>query len=284
MANLSIEIVDSDYKQLEEFCSQTGISKDSLVNVLLKNTLKNGAIPFKISLDKKNNIKQKLEALDSNLLTELLSNEDIFIITTILSKLPTHKAASIIDSFQPEIQVKVIEAISKGLSISEELQEAIIDYITKKAEAKLIDNEIFVGGIENTTEILNLVKRATEKNIIETLEEKNQILAEEIKKRIFVFEDITILDDRSTQKVLREVDALELAKALKNADENVKDKIFKNMSKRTAEMLKEEMEFMGPVRLKDVEEVQMKFVSIIRRLEDSGEIVIARSAEDTMII
>lgn len=284
MANLSIEIVDSDYKQLEDFCSQTGISKTSLVNVLLKNTLKSGAIPFKISSEKKPSIKQKLEIIDPKVLVEVLSNEDIFIITTILSKLPTHKAASIIDSFQPEIQVKVIEAISKGLSISEELQEAIIDYITKKAEAKLIDNEIFVGGIENTTEILNLVKRATEKNIIKTLEEENQILAEEIKKRIFVFEDIVILDDRSTQKVLREVDALELAKALKNADENIRDKIFKNMSKKAATMLKEDIEFMGPVRLKDVEEAQMKILSIIRRLEDSGEIVIARCPEDTMII
>lgn len=283
MANLSIEIVDSDYKQLEEFCSQTGISKDSLVNVLLKNTLKNGAIPFKISSEKKSYKKEKLETIDLNLLTEILSNEDVFIITTILSKLPTHKAASIIDSFQPEIQVKVIEGISKGLTISEELQEAIIDYITKKSEAKLFNNEIFVGGIENTTDILNLVKRATEKNIIETLEEKNQILAEEIKERIFVFDNITILDDRSTQKVLREVDALELAKALKNADENIRDKIFKNMSKKTAAMLKEDIEFMGPVRLKDVEEAQMKILAIIRRLEDTGEIVIARSAEDTMI-
>lgn len=250
----------------------------------MKNTLKNGSIPFKISSEKKSHIKEKLEALDSNLLTEILSNEDIFIITTILSKLPTHKAASIIDSFQPEIQVKVIEAISKGLTISEELQESIIDYITKKSEAKLFNNEIFVGGIENTTDILNLVKRATEKNIIETLEEKNQILAEEIKKRIFVFEDITILDDRSTQKVLREVDDLELAKALKNADENIRNKIFKNMSKKTTTMLKEDIEFMGPVRLKDVEEAQMKILAIIRRLEDTGEIVIARSAEDTMII
>ena len=109
-------------------------------------------------------------------------------------------------------------------------------------------------------------------------------MAEEIKKRMFVFEDIVLLDDRSIQRVLREVDQNELAKALKNVDPEVQDKIFKNMSKRSAAMLKEEMEFMGPVRLKDVEEVQQKVVSTIRRLEESGDVVIARSGEEEMIV
>ena len=109
-------------------------------------------------------------------------------------------------------------------------------------------------------------------------------MAEEIKKRMFVFEDIVLLDDRSIQKVLREVDNADLAKALKNVDTEVQDKIFKNMSKRSSSMLREEMEFMGPVRLKDVEEIQQKIVSTIRRLEEAGEIVIARSGEDEMVV
>ena len=101
---------------------------------------------------------------------------------------------------------------------------------------------------------------------------------------MFVFEDIVMLDDRAIQKVLREVDTQELSKALKSVDTEVQDKIFRNMSKRAASMLKEDMEYMGPVRLKDVEESQQKIVSVIRRLEDSGEIVIARSSDDEMVV
>ena len=130
---------------------------------------------------------------------------------------------------------------------------------------------------------MNLVDRSSEKAIIESLEEEDPDLAEEIKKRMFVFEDIVMLDDRAIQKVLRDVDTQELSKALKSVDAEVQDKIFKNMSKRAAAMLKEDMEFMGPVRLKDVEEAQQRIVSTIRRLEDSGDIVIARAGEDELV-
>jgi flagellar motor switch protein FliG len=133
-------------------------------------------------------------------------------------------------------------------------------------------------------EILNLVDRASEKQIIEALEDEDPELAEEIKKRMFVFEDIVMLDDRAIQKVLREVDSQELSKALKSVDTEVQDKIFRNMSKRAAQMLKEDLEYMGPIRLKDVEESQQKIVSIIRHLEDTGEIVVARSGEDEMVV
>jgi flagellar motor switch protein FliG len=118
---------------------------------------------------------------------------------------------------------------------------------------------------------------------MESLEADNAELAEEIKKRMFVFEDIVMLDDRAIQKVLKEVDNQELSKALKAVDTEVQEKIFRNMSKRAAAMLKDDMEFMGPTRLKDVEESQQKVVAIIRRLEDAGEIVIARAGEDELV-
>jgi flagellar motor switch protein FliG len=133
-------------------------------------------------------------------------------------------------------------------------------------------------------EILNNVDRGTEKTIIEALEEEDPELAEEIKKRMFVFEDIVLLDDRAIQKVMREVDNTELAKALKSVDSEVQEKIFKNMSKRAANLLREDMDFMGPVRLKDVEDAQQKIVNIIRKLEEAGEIVVARSGEDELIV
>ena len=130
---------------------------------------------------------------------------------------------------------------------------------------------------------MNLIDRSSEKKIISEIEKRDDEIAEEIKKRMFVFEDIVMLDDRAIQKVLRETDAQELAKALKHTDNEVKEKIFRNMSKNAAAMLKEDMEFMGAIRLKDAEEAQLKIVSVIRRLEECGEIVIARWDEKLIL-
>ena len=139
------------------------------------------------------------------------------------------------------------------------------------------------GGVSSLVEILNRVDRATEKQILESLSEKDPQLAEQVKNLMFVFEDIIQLDDRSVQQVLREIDTKELSLALKGVGEEVAAKIFKNMSKRAASMLQEEMEFMGTVRLRDVEGAQQRIVNIIRLLEDQGEIIIARGGEEELI-
>ena len=177
--------------------------------------------------------------------------------------------------------------VSKRLATMDRTSPDVLREVERVLEKKLstLSSEDYTaaGGVESIVEILNLVDRSSEKAIIESLEEEDPDLAEEIKKRMFVFEDIVMLDDRSIQKVLREVDTQELAKALKSVDTEVQDKIFRNMSKRAASMLKEDMEFMGPVRLKDVEEAQQKIVSTIRRLEEKGDIVIARSGEDELV-
>ncbi|GAV22561.1 flagellar motor switch protein FliG [Carboxydothermus pertinax] len=140
------------------------------------------------------------------------------------------------------------------------------------------------GGIETVVEILNRVDRSTEKNILEDLEQENQELVEEIRKRMFVFEDIVTLDDMAIQRVLREVESRDLAFALKGSTEEVKQRIMKNLSKRAAEMLNDELAYMGPVRLRDVEQAQQKIVAIIRRLEEAGEIIISRGGEDALVI
>ena len=139
------------------------------------------------------------------------------------------------------------------------------------------------GGVGSIVEVLNRVDRTTERTIIENLEIQNPELAEEIKRRMFVFEDIVMLDDRSLQLVLREIESKDLALALKAATSDVGEKVFKNMSKRAAEMLREEIEYMGPVRIRDVEESQQKVVNVIRKLEESGEIVVARGKGDEII-
>ena len=150
-------------------------------------------------------------------------------------------------------------------------------------EAKNQDYTI-IGGVDAVVDILNTVDRGTEKHIMESLEIEEPELADEIRKKMFVFEDILLLDDRAIQRVLRDVDNNDLALALKGANEQVQNAIFNNLSKRLAVMIKEDMEFMGPVRMKDVEEAQQKIVNIIRKLEDSGEIVISRGGGDEIIV
>jgi flagellar motor switch protein FliG len=140
------------------------------------------------------------------------------------------------------------------------------------------------GGVKSLVEVLNFVDRTTEKTILENLSETSPELADEIKKLMFVFEDVSLLDDASIQKVLREVDSKELALALKGVGEEVQNRIYKNMSERASTMLKEDMEFMGPVRLRNVEEAQQRIVGVIRRLEEAGEIVVARGGGEEIIV
>lgn len=205
-------------------------------------------------------------------------------IALILAYLEPQKASVILASLPHEIQSDVAKRIATMDRTSPETLREVERVLEKKLSTLSSEDYTAAGGVENIVEILNLVDRSTEKTIIESLEEEDPELAEDIKKRMFVFEDIVLLDDRAIQKVLREVDTGELAKALRGVEAEVQDKIFRNMSKRAASLLKEEMEYMGPVRLKDVEETQQKIVSIIRKLEDAGEIVVARSGEDEMVI
>jgi flagellar motor switch protein FliG len=205
-------------------------------------------------------------------------------IALILAYLEPNKASVILQNLPHEVQSDVARRIATMDRTSPEVLREVERVLEKKLSTLSSEDYTAAGGVPSIVEILNLVDRASEKQIIESLEDEDPELAEEIKKRMFVFEDIVMLDDKAIQKVMREVDGQELAKALKSVDQEVQDKIFRNMSKRAASMLKEEMEFMGPVRLKDVEEAQQKIVSIIRRLEDSGEIVVARSGEDELVV
>jgi flagellar motor switch protein FliG len=159
--------------------------------------------------------------------------------------------------------------------------EAILE---RKLSATVTQDYTQTGGVESVVEVLNGVDRTTEKTILDSLEQKDPELAEEIKKRMFVFEDIVTLDNRSIQRVIRECENEDLLLALKVSSDEVKEIIFRNMSQRMADSMKEEMEYMGPVRLREVEEAQSRIVSIIRRLEDSGEIIIARNGGDDIIV
>ncbi|MCK4540633.1 MAG: flagellar motor switch protein FliG [Spirochaetales bacterium] len=221
---------------------------------------------------------------DPTHLLNFIQQEHPQTIALILAYLEPQKASIILGSLPHEIQSDVAKRIATMDRTSPEVLREVERVLEKKLSTLSSEDYTAAGGVENIVEILNLVDRSTEKIIIESLEEEDPELAEEIKKRMFVFEDIVLLDDRAIQKVLREVDTAELAKALRGVEAEVQDKIFRNMSKRAASLLKEEMEYMGPIRLKDVEETQQKIVAIIRKLEDQGEIVVARSGEDEMVV
>jgi flagellar motor switch protein FliG len=205
-------------------------------------------------------------------------------IALILAFLEPQKASIILQSLPHEQQSNVAKRIATMERTSPEVLREVERVLEKKLSTLSSEDYTAAGGVESIVDILNLVDRSTEKTIIESLEEDDPELAEEIKKRMFVFEDIVLLDDRAIQKVLREVDTNELAKALKAVDSEVQDKIYRNMSKRAATLLKEDMDYMGPIRLKDVEESQQKIVSIIRKLEEQGEIVVARAGEEEMVV
>ncbi|HAG68602.1 MAG TPA: flagellar motor switch protein FliG [Lachnospiraceae bacterium] len=205
-------------------------------------------------------------------------------IALILSYLSPAQSALIISALPPDRQSDV----AKRIATMDRTSPDVIKDVEKILETKLSNlvnqDYTIVGGVDSVVEILNTVDRSTEKHIMETLEIDEPELADEIRKKMFVFEDILLLDDRAIQRVLRDVDNSDLAVALKGANEEVQNAIFNNLSKRLAVMIKEDMEFMGPVRMKDVEEAQQKIVNIIRRLEDSSEIVISRGGGDEIVV
>ncbi len=221
---------------------------------------------------------------DPQHLANFIQGEHPQTIALILSYLDPKKSAQILAMLPQEIQPDVAKRIATMDRTSPEVLREVERVLERKLSTLASEDFTAAGGIDAVVAVLNNADRSTERRIIEALEEDDPELAEEIKKRMFVFEDIVLLDDRSIQKVLRYVELSDLAKALKNVDPEVQDKVFRNMSKRAVQMLKEDMEYMGPIRLRDVEEAQQKIVKIIRDLEEKGEIIIARSAEDEIIV
>lgn len=221
---------------------------------------------------------------DASQLLNFIQDEHPQTIALILSYLSPGQASAIISSLPQDRQADV----AKRVAMMDRTSPDVIKEVEKILESKLASlvnqDYTIIGGVDQVVEILNAVDRGTEKHIMETLEIEEPELADEIRKKMFVFEDILLLDDRAIQRVLRDVDNNDLALALKGSNEQVQNAIFNNLSKRLATMIKEDMEFMGPVRMKDVEEAQQKIVNIIRKLEDSAEIVISRGGGDEIIV
>ena len=221
---------------------------------------------------------------DPSQLLNFIQDEHPQTIALILAYLSPQQAAMIIAALPQERQADVAKRVAMMDRTSPDVIKEVEQILESKLSSLVNQDYTIIGGVDQVVEILNTVDRGTEKHIMETLEIEEPELADEIRKKMFVFEDILLLDDRAIQRVLHDVDNNDLALALKGSNEQVQQAIFNNLSKRLAAMIKEDMEFMGPVRMKDVEEAQQKIVNIIRKLEDSAEIVISRGGGDEIIV
>jgi len=224
---------------------------------------------------------QKAES--ENLLT-FMQDEHPQTIALILAHLPASKGSEILAGLAPAKQIEVVTRVAN----MEQTNPEVIHEVEKGLEQRLsgIVQQQFqkVGGVEAVAEMLNLADRSTEKGILETLEAEDPDLVEQIRRLMFVFEDILLVNDKGIQAVLKEIDHDELALSLKTASDDMKEKIFSNMSERASLLIKEEMEYMGPVRLSDVEGAQQRIVDVVRRLEDAGEIILQGRGGDSDVV
>lgn len=221
---------------------------------------------------------------DSHQLLNVIMSEQPQTIALILCYLQPDKAAQVMAELPEEIQTEVAYRIATMSNTSPMVIKEIEAVLEGKLSSVVRTEMTTLGGVETLVGILNSVDRTTEKNITEGLEREDAELADKVKGSMFVFEDIVSLDDVSIQRILREVDSSQLSLALKGCSEEVANCIYRNQSKRAAAALKEDMEFLGPVRIMDVEKAQQGIVSIIRRLDDANEIIISRGGEDAIIV
>lgn len=225
-----------------------------------------------------------LRRTDAKHLFNFIKDEHPQTIALILSYLHPEQASMILASLLPEIQADVARRVAIIDRIAPDVIKEVENILEKKLSLVVTQQDQQTGGIKALVNILSRVDRATEKTILEELEMNDPELTDEIRKLMFVFEDVIKLHDTAIQRVLREVDQKDLARAMRGSNEEVRNRLYKNMSKRAADMLREEIQFMGPVRLRDVEEAQQRIVQLIRRLDEAGEIIIARGGEDAVLL
>src|SRR6266700_6772645 len=226
-----------------------------------------------------------LQKAESDNLLTFIQDEHPQTIALILAHLPPQKASEILVGLPSQKQIEVVKRVANMEQTNPEVIKEVERGLEHRLSAMISQTFEKAGGVDTVAEMLNLADRATEKAIMEGLEAEDPDLVEQIRRLMFVFEDILLVNDKGIQSVLKEVDNDELALALKTASQELKDKIFKNMSERAAQLIAEDMQYMGPVRVSDVESAQQKIVDVVRRLEDAGEIIIAgRGGEKEMIV
>ncbi|UCG61957.1 MAG: flagellar motor switch protein FliG [Candidatus Zixiibacteriota bacterium] len=226
-----------------------------------------------------------LKDIDPKQLTSFLQNEHPQTISLILTQLNPQHAASVLSELTPELQGEVALRIATMEKIAPEILQEIEQTLEGHFERTAGGEMSSSGGAKAIAEVLNLIDTTAEKNILQSLEAEDADLAAEIKNMMFVFDDLVLLDDRSIQRLLKEIETKDIAVALKATSDEVKKKIFANVSERVAVMIQEEMEFMGPTRLSDVEAAQTRIVEAVRRLEEEGQVIISgRGGKEEIIV
>jgi len=225
-----------------------------------------------------------LKKADPQQLANFLSKEHPQTIALIISHLPPDQSAEVLHEFKEELRSETVLRIAKLGKVSPALLSQIEHVVDQIAESTLSQNMAIAGGAQLVANILNKSNTAIAKSLLENIEEKDYELSTEIKRLMFLFEDIVTIDDKGIQRILRDVDKRDLALAMKISDEKIRHKIFKNMSERAAEVVKEELEFMGPVKLKEVEAAQLRIVDIIKDLEEKEEIAIGGTGKEDIFV
>jgi flagellar motor switch protein FliG len=254
---------------------EKAVGQQKASQIISKLTIEMRSIPF-----------SSLRNTDPKHLMNFIREEHPQTIALILAHLTPDQASVILASLPQEMQTDIAKRVALIDRFSTDVLRDVEAVLEQKLSsvAQQQQAQASVGGVQSLVDILNRVGRSAEKVILEGLEQDDPALAEEVKRRMFVFEDLTLLADNFIQRVLREVNSKDLALAMRGANEEANARIYKNMSKRAADMLKEEIEFMGPVRLREVEQAQQKIVSVIRKLDESGEIIISRGGEDVILV
>ncbi|MCX7930407.1 MAG: flagellar motor switch protein FliG [Chlorobi bacterium] len=225
-----------------------------------------------------------LKKADAQQLASFLSKEHPQTIALLLSHLPTDRSAEVLELFPDELRVDVVMRIATLGKVSPAIVQQIEQVVDQIAEQTLSQNMATAGGAQIVASILNQSPPVFAKSVMEYIERTNPQLAQDIKRLMFLFEDIMLIDDRGIQRILRDVDRRDLTLALKGAEERLRAKIFKNMSERAAKVVREELELMGPVKLKDVEAAQQRIVEIVKRLEEQEEITISGRGRDEVYV
>lgn len=279
MAKIEFEIDDEIAGKLGEFTSSTGIPVETLCSLFVRKVASEQRIPFEVSVKRKSFLGESFRNTDPAVLSRVLQSSGDSVCASVLSSLDSGKAAILMESFPVERQANIFSIMSMGGGFSKSVMEAIEKSVLSEVVDEQNKESSSLFDIETSARIFSAMNYNSCSRVLPFIEKLSSETFTELNKRIFMFEDIVLLDDRSIQKVLREVDSGELAKALKGADSEVCDKIYRNMSKRAATMLEEEIEYLGHIGIGKINEAKQKIVSVIRRLEESGEVVIVRPGE-----
>ncbi|MBF0186755.1 MAG: flagellar motor switch protein FliG [Magnetococcales bacterium] len=294
MGSMSQEVVEKVRMEfLERFENQQfnvrgGMSrvKDLIFNVLGKE--KGRQLIKDLQQGPKNTPWEILNAMEPTLVATFLGNEHPQSIALILSQIQTEQASFVIDFLAPDVQQEVIYRMAKLGNLPpgamEDIEESLLTELEALGAARGLYTQEGGGGVQKVAELLNMMSREIADKLLAFLDEEDNPLAEEVRKEMFLFEDLLLMDDKSFQTLLREVSNDELLTALKGADERLKEKFFGNMSERAAEMLREDLEMMGPVKVAEVEGAQQAILKVARRLEDEGTIVIMGKGSDDMVL